>query len=313
MTTLSVSSPSHAPAAVAGLPQSLAFVDGAIVPISEAKISMLDWGFLHSDATYDVAQVWDGRFFRLDDHLTRFEDGMANLRMSLPYSRSQIRQILVTLVQRSGLRNAYVEVICTRGVPAPGSRDPRECTNRFYAFAVPFVWIANPEQRERGLRLHVSEVRRIAPESVDPTVKNYHWLDLVRGLFDAYDHGQETAALSDGAGNVVEGAGFNVFAITDGIVVTPKDGVLRGVTRKTAMELAARMGLRVEERALPVQELELADEVFITSSAGGIMPVGWVNGVAIGKGGAGPETARLRDAYWALHSDPRYSFAVFKD
>ena len=119
MTTPSVSSPPLAPAAASGLPQSLAFVDGAIVPISEAKLSILDWGFLHSDATYDVAQVWDGRFFRLDEHLNRFEDGMANLRMSLPYSRAQIRQILVTLVQRSGLRNAYVEVICTRGVPAP--------------------------------------------------------------------------------------------------------------------------------------------------------------------------------------------------
>ena len=305
-------------ARAAGEPSSsgagVAYIRGQIVPIAQATIPILDLGFLHSDATYDVVHVWNGRFFRLDDHLDRFERGMAQLRMSLPIGRNRIREILQECVRSSGLENAYVELICTRGMAAPGSRDPRDCVNQFYAFAVPFAWVATPEQQETGLSVHVSGVQRIAPESVDPTVKNYHWLDLVRGLYDAFDHGAETALLSDAAGNVVEGPGFNVFAVSDGALVTPAAGVLEGITRLTALEIGAELGaeldLRVEERALSCDELVGALEVFVTSTAGGIMPVTTVNGRAIGAGVPGPVTRKIRARYWELHDDSRYSEPV---
>jgi len=291
-----------------------AYIGGQFVPIGQAAIPILDLGFLHSDATYDVVHVWRGRFFRLDDHLDRFERGMTQLRMSLPIDRNRIREILHECVRASGLDNAYVELICTRGMAAPGSRDPRDCVNQFYAFAVPFAWIANPEQQERGLSVHVSSVQRIAPESVDPTVKNYHWLDLVQGLYDAFDHDAETALLSDAAGNVVEGPGFNVFAVTEGALVTPKSGVLQGITRKTVLEIGAELGpeleLRVEERALSYEELVGASEVFITSTAGGIMPVTVVDGRAIGTGVPGPVTQKFTARYWEMHEDLQYSEPV---
>ncbi len=123
-----------------------AYVDNQFVPIAEAKISILDWGFLHSDATYDVAHVWKGKFFRLDDHIERFFSGMCKLRMSIPLNHHDLRAILVHCVRASGLREAYVEMICTRWSPKQGSRDPRECANRLFAFAIPFVWIADPEK-----------------------------------------------------------------------------------------------------------------------------------------------------------------------
>ncbi|QYH34735.1 aminotransferase class IV [Salinibacterium sp. M195] len=291
-----------------------AYIGGSIVPIGQAAIPILDLGFLHSDATYDVVHVWNGRFFRLDDHLDRFERGMTKLRMSLPIDRERIRELLHDCVRASGLDNAYVELICTRGMAAPGSRDPRDCVNQFYAFAVPFAWVANAEQRERGLSLHVSSVQRIAQESVDPTVKNYHWLDLVQGLYDAFDHGAETALLSDAAGNVVEGPGFNVFAVIAGALVTPKVGVLQGITRRTALEIGAEfesdLGLRVEERALSYEELLGASEVFVTSTAGGIMPVTLVDGRAIGAGIPGPVTQKFTARYWKMHEDIRYSEAI---
>ena len=118
-----------------------AFVDGRFVPVAEARVPILDWGFLRSDATYDVAHVWRGSFFRLEDYLDRFERSMEHLRLSPPYGRNEIRDILMECVRLSGLRDAYAEVICTRGIPKPGSRDPRDCENRFYAFAVPFIWM----------------------------------------------------------------------------------------------------------------------------------------------------------------------------
>lgn len=125
----------------------VAFIDGEYVPIREAKISILDWGFIRSDVTYDVAHVWKGRFFRLQHHLDRFEKSVAGLRMTLPHSRSEIEVVLHELMRLSGLRDAYVEVICTRGVAPAGTRDPRQFENRFIAFAIPFVWIANEEMR----------------------------------------------------------------------------------------------------------------------------------------------------------------------
>ena len=287
-----------------------AYVEGRFVPVGEAHVPILDWGFLRSDATYDVAHVWRGNFFRLEDHLDRFERGMARLHMSPPKGRDEIREILLECVRLSGLRDAYAEIICTRGVPPPGSRDPRDSTNRLYAFVVPFVWIAEPEKQERGLHAAISRVQRVAPESVDPTVKNYHWLDLQMGLYDAYERGGETAILTDAEDNVVEGPGFNVFVVEEGRLSTPDRGVLEGITRKTVIELAADLDVPLEERAVPAGELRRADEVFVTSTAGGIIPVTTVDGDPVGDGRPGPLTLRLRTAYWGIHEDPRFSLPV---
>ncbi|MGD9192755.1 MAG: aminotransferase class IV, partial [Desulfobacterales bacterium] len=232
----------------------VAYVDGQQVPIAQAKISILDWGFLHSDATYDVAHVWKGKFFRLNDHIERFFSGMDKLHMSIPHNRSEVQSILVNCVRASGLRDAYVEMICTRGLPKPGSRDPRTCKNRFWAFAIPFIWIANPEKQTKGLHLIVSRWQRIPPESVDPTVKNYHWLDMLMGLFEAYDRGGETAVVVDSQGNLIEGPGFNVFAVKDRVITTPGRGVLEGITRRTAIELATKSGYKVMQGNLPADE-----------------------------------------------------------
>lgn len=287
-----------------------AFVEGRFVPVREARVPILDWGFLRSDATYDVAHVWRGAFFRLEDHLDRFVRGMERLRMSPPYGRARIREILVECVRLSGLRDAYVEVLCTRGVPPPGSRDPRECENSLFAFTVPFVWIADPGKQKRGLDAAISRVQRIQPGAVDPTVKNYHWLDLQMGLFEAYDRGGETVILTDGDENVVEGPGFNVFAIKDGEIFTPDRGVLEGVTRRTVIELSSELGIPLQARKVPASDVTEADEVFITSTAGGVMPVTRVDGVPIGEGTPGPITLRLREAYWELHRDPRFATPV---
>ena len=290
-----------------------AFVDGRFLPVGEARVPILDWGFLRSDATYDVAHVWRGSFFRLEDHLDRFERSMEHLHLSPPYDRSEIRDILIECVRLSGLRDAYAEIICTRGIPRPGSRDPRDCENRFYAFVVPFIWIADPEKQERGLHAVIGSKHRIAPESVDPTVKNYHWLDLETGLLEAYERGGETVILVDAEDNVVEGPGFNVFAVEHGTISTPDRGVLEGITRKTIIELAAEHGMQPEARPIPAGELGQADEVFLSSTAGGVIPVTTVDGEAVDNGEPGPVTRQLRDAYWDLHDDPRFSLPVHYD
>ncbi len=276
-----------------------AFMEGSYVPIAEARIPITDWGFTRSDVTYDVVHVWGGRFFRLEDHLQRFERSVAGLRLTLPHSRESLREILGECVRLTGLREAYVEMGCTRGVPPGGTRDPRKLTNRFFAFTVPFIWIATEEQRERGLHLVISTVQRIPPESVDPTIKNFHWGDLMRGLYEAYDRGGETAVLVDGAGNVTEGPGFNVFAVRDGKVRTPARGVLEGITRMTVMELCAECAIPLEQGEVPADTLRAAEEVFISSTAGGVLPVTKLDGKPVGSGVPGPVTTRLREMYWS--------------
>ena len=280
-----------------------AFCDGAFVPLSEAKVSLFDWGFTRGDATYDVASVWKGAFFRLDDHLERFFSSLDKLRMKIPYTRDEVRQVMHGCVRAGHLQDAYVAMVCTRGVPPKGARDPRLATNRFYAYALPFVWIAPPEKQATGIDLHISQRVRISPQSVDPTVKNYHWLDLVQSLFDAYDRGRDTSVVVDGAGHVTEGPGFNLFAVKDGTVLTPDAGVLEGISRRTVIELCARLGLPLHVAPLPEATVRDADEVFLSSTGGGVLPIARIDGTPV-RQFPGPLTLRLQAAYWALHDEP---------
>lgn len=291
-------------------PPGTAYIDGRFCPIAEATISVLDWGFLRSDATYDVVHVWNGRFFRLDRHLDRFLKSVSKLRMTLPFGREELVSVLRECVKRSQFKNAYVEMICTRGMSPTFNRDPRDAKNRFIAFAIPFGWIANEEQRRRGLSIVISKIPRIPPQSVDPTVKNYHWLDLVQGMFEAYERGAENVVLVDMAGSVTEGPGFNIFAVSKGRVTTPGTGVLEGITRQSALDLCRELGAHARVATLSADELRNAEEVFITSTAGGIMPVTRVDGKPIGDGLPGGFTKRIVELYWAKHSDPAWSTEV---
>lgn len=289
----------------------VAYVRGQYVPIAEAAIPITDWGFLRSDATYDVVTVWEGAFFRLDAHMERFLASCARFRLDPGRTAAEIAAVLEQCVRLSGLRSSYVEMIVTRGQPPWGSRDPRQAVNQFYAFAVPYVWIANAAQREEGLNLIVSDVQRIPPSSVDPRAKNYHWNDLTMGLLGALDAGGDTVVLRDAAGNVVEGPGFNLFCVNaQGRIVTPAEGVLEGVTRRTVIEMAAALGLPLDLRALPAAELRGAREVFLSTSGGGVLPVTRVDGKPVGDGAVGPAVRQLVQTYWDWHRDPRYSQPV---
>ncbi len=301
MRTLPTLSERHIDPAV--FPPGVAYMDGQYLPMSEAKVSVLDYGLLHSDATYDVVHVWKGAFFRLDDHLERFFAGLEKLHLSIPYDEAQVADILHNCVALSDLDNAYVEFICTRGMSPTFSRDPRDAINNFIAFAIPFGSVANPIQMERGLHAAITPLVRIPPQSVDPTVKNYHWLDLVKGLYAAYDRGAETAILLDINGNIAEGPGFNVFAVKEGRISTPKTGVLQGITRQTVLDICQSQQIDCTATDVSPDHLLQSDEVFVTSTAGGIMPVTKIDGRPIGSGTPGAITGQITKKYWHLHEE----------
>ncbi len=294
-------------------PAGAAWIDGRYCPVEEAKISVLDLGVTRSDCTYDVVHVWDGRFYRLDAHLDRFGSSLARLRLDPGHDRAGIEAIVHGCVRRAGLREAYVSMTCTRGRMAVGSRDLRTARPTFYCFAVPFVWISDPARQAAGASMKVSQVIRIPPQSVDPSVKNYHWLDLDLALLDAYDHDADLVVLRDLSGAITEGPGYNVFAYLDGRWLTPGRGTLAGITRRSVIELARAAGHRVDEGRLSADDLRRAAEVLVTSTAGGLMPVTVIDGEPVGPGVPGPLTLQLRDRYWASHQDPRYSTPVRYD
>lgn len=284
------------------LSKGAAIVEGRIVPMSEAKLPLTDLGFTRSDVTYDVVHVWKGSFFRLDDHLARFQASMKGLRMSIPLDTDGLKRALTDLVRATGLRDAYVSMSCTRGAPTPGlPRHPKYCTNRFYAYCLPFIWVMPEDMQARGAHAIIAKTPRIPPECVDPTIKNFHWGDLTRAVFEAADAGADIAFLLDQKGNVTEGPGFNVFAIINGTVVSPDRGALEGITRKSVFELCQEMGIPVEIRPLHVSELEGADELLTATTAGGVMPVARLDGRIYSNDRPGPISARLRAAYWAKH------------
>lgn len=285
----------------------IGWIDGEFMPRARIALPTTDMGFKLSDMCYDAVHVRRGRFFRLEDHLDRFLRSIEKRRIDFPLDRDRVRGILTECVRRAGLRDSMTMLIATRGDMPPGPFDLRRCRGRFIAWADPYYAVTSEAEQEQGVPVIISRVPRIPPESIDPTVKNFARLDFAEALFEAYDRGCHHALLLDRDGNVTEGRGWNVFAVFGGTVVTPDRGVLEGITRATVLELCARTNLEPRVAALPGREILAADEVFMASTAGGLMPVSRIDDTVIGSGAPGPVTRRLSDLYWALHEDPAYS------
>lgn len=281
------------------------FMDGEYMPFSQLRIPVTDMGFQLADMCYDAVHVWKGRFFRLDDHLDRFQQGLDKRRYdSLGYDRDAIAEICHGCVARLGLDDAFLMLVATRGVPKGANKDLRTCKNRLMAWATPYHAIVSDEEMTEGCDIVVANTIRIPTEAVDPTVKNFGRLDFVGALFEAYDRGADYAVLLDEEGCVTEGRGWNIFALKGGILTSPDSGVLEGITRQTVLELSGTLNIDGRLARLPVDQLRGADEVFLSSTAGGIMPVRTVDGEAVGDGAPGPVTQRLSELYWKMHEDP---------
>ena len=277
-----------------------AWMRGKIMPISEASLPINDWGLTRSDITYDVVPVLDGAFFRLTDYLDRFEASMKDMRLDPKLSRKEIQQALTDMVSASGLRNSYVSMVCSRGVPnVAGSRNPKDCDNHFFAWCVPYVNIIKPEIAQNGASAWISDtVKRIPEDSVNPRNKNYHWGDLTKGLFEAKDNNAETVILVDHKDNVTEGPGFNVFAVKDGKILTSDHGVLEGISRQTILDICDELSLKKEVRPISREEFMEADEIFLTTSSGGVVPITKVNDRIFSNDAPGEMTVKLMDCYW---------------
>ncbi len=291
--------------------EGVGFMDGDYAPLSELRIPVTDMGFQLADMCYDAVHVWKGRFFRLDDHLDRFQASLDKRGYeTLGHDRDAIAEICHGCVARLGLEDAFVMLIATRGTPVTEKKDLRTCQNRLIVWATPYGAVVSDEELEQGCDIIVADTIRIPPDAVDPTVKNFGRLDFVGALFEAYERNADYAVLLDADGCITEGRGWNIFALRGGRLLSPESGVLEGITRKTVLELCAELNIEGRLARITADELRGADEVFLSSTAGGIMAVKSIDGKAVGDGAPGPVTQRLSELYWKLHDDPELSTPV---
>lgn len=283
-----------------------AWIEGEYLPASEARISIFDTGFGHSDLTYTVAHVWHGNIFRLDDHLDRLLDGSRKLRLDPGISKDELADITKRCVALSQLRESFVNLTVTRGYgKRKGEKDLSKLTHQVYIYAIPYLWAFPPAEQIFGTTAIVPRhVRRAGRNTVDPTIKNYQWGDLTAASFEAKDRGARTAILLDADNCVAEGPGFNVVIVKDGKLFSPSRNALPGITRKTVFELADAMGIEATLGDVTSRELYDADELMAVTTAGGVTPIISLDGEEFSDGRPGPLTVAIRDRFWALMDEP---------
>ena len=220
--------------------------------------------------------------------------------MKPPLSEDDIKAILARCVEKAGFSRSIVYMLCTRGRYGGGVAfgDPRTCRNEFLAYAVPYYWVVPKERIQTGAHLWLAETRRAPDVAINQRVKNFNRMDLTCAQFEALDAGADQPVLLSTSGYLTEGPGFNLWVVKDGRVLTPGENLLEGITRLTVFELCQIAGLEAAAADLKPQDLAAADEAFLSSSGGGIIPVTKVNNALIGDGKPGEISRRLRDLYW---------------
>ena len=283
----------------------VAYVNGEYVPKDQARISIFDFGFLRGDGVFDTTSAWNGRIFKLTQHMERLQLSLRAARIPCPVTPEELAAIIVETTRRSGLKNAYIQTIVTRGEPPLGVRDLTRCRPSLIVFAVPYVYILSPEQIRTGGRAMIASTRALPVQSLDPKIKSLSRLHFDLAMLQGKAAGMDVTLMLDLDGHVTEGPGVNVFLVRGGELFSPPEGILMGITRQTVFELAAEHGIRAREAQLTAYDLYAADEVFLTSTAGGIMPLVEIDGRPIGDGKPGSLSQRMHALYWALRESDR--------
>jgi branched-chain amino acid aminotransferase len=274
------------------------WIEGNVVDGSEARISVLDHGLLYGDGVFEGMRVYGRRVFRLDDHLKRFSTAAKSLSLELPGGTAAVREIVLETARAFGADEAYVRLIATRG-DGPLGIDPTQCPEPRVICIVDRIAVYPEQKRSAGIDLLTSSWRRPPADVLDPRVKSLNYLNNVMAKLEAKQRGGDEALLLNAAGAIAETSVANIFAVRDGDLLTPPaiDGALEGITRATVLELAAALEIPARTQSLGRFDLFAADEVFLTGSGAGLVPVRSLDGRSIGAGGPGPVYEKIWSAF----------------
>lgn len=287
----------------------IVYLNGEHVPLSDARISILDQGFLLGDGVFDVVSAWKGTIFKLDQHVERFFLSLRAAGLVSRLSREQWKDAIVETVRANGLPDASIRFIVTRGVPRSMIADPRDHDPTEIVWVAPYVFLADEAKRREGIRLGISHLRGFAPDTLDPRYKSLDRLHFQLARIEGVTGGYDDVIWLNAQGYVAEGPASNVFLVKDGTLYTPGDQILRGITRQTMLECADIAGVPYREANLTAFDLYSADEVFTTSTAGGALAVREVAGRAI-PDAPGPVTRLLDRTYWELRESGQHGTKV---
>ena len=261
----------------------------------DATISVLDRGFLYGDSVYETLRTSGGKVVEIEAHLERLDHSAAGIAFEQPFEHAAITRALSDTIEAASNSESRIRLIVTRGT-GPLTLDSRVAESPLLAIIVQPLVLPSADDYERGI---VAVVVGDRGGAVRPGLKTGNYLGNILALRRAHDLGAEDAIMCNG-GAVAEGATSNVFMIVGGEAHTPSlmTGLLAGITRQSIIDLLRdRLGIRVHERTITPDELRAADEVFLTASVRGVMPVSTLDGEVVGKGSCGPVTRRVIDAY----------------
>lgn len=275
-------------------------IDGEIMDAAQGRVSVLDHGLLYGDGVFEGIRAWDGRVFRVDDHLQRLQYGARALHLRLPESVEALRDVVQRTVDAAALSEAYIRLIITRGV-GPLGVDVDGCSEPKVICIVDELKIFPRSKRLAGISLHTSALRRPGADVVDPRVKSLNYLNNVMSRMEAKRGGADEALLLNHSGHIAEASVANLFVLQGGVLRTPptSDGALDGMTRRTVIEVAHALGVPVEERSLTRMDVFRAEDTFLTGTGAGMVRVSRLDGAEVGLGKPSDITVKLLEGYTA--------------
>ncbi len=278
----------------------LIYINGDYVPKDEAKISVFDHGFLYGDGVFEGIRAYNGRVFKLDEHISRLYDSAKAICLTIPISKEEMKADILECIGKNNLKEAYVRLIVSRGIGDLGL-DPRKCPKP-NVIIITQEWDAlYGDLYENGLTAVTVCVRRNAPEALPPNIKSLNYLNNILAKIEAIEKGGDEALMFDVHGNLSEGTGDNIFLIKDECIITPPTiNNLNGITRAVVIELASKMEYVVQEKNCGLVDLYTADEIFVTGTAAEIAPIIKVDGRRVGDGKPGKITRRLMSDFKKL-------------
>lgn len=280
----------------------LVYLNGQFLPPEEAKVSVYDHGFLYGDGIFEGIRVYNGRVFRLTEHLDRLYRGAKAIILKIPHTPQELQEILVETVRRSGLRDAYIRLVISRGKGDLGL-DPAKCVaGPTVVVIVDKISLYPTDIFEDGLKMITVTTRRNLATAVNPAIKSLNYLNNILARMEVSQAGCLEGLMLNHEGYVTEATGDNIFIIRDGRLITPpvRVGILEGVTRQVVMEMAREMCLEVREERFTVYEIYTADECFLTGTAAEIVPVAELDGRLIADGCPGELTRNFMRRFSVL-------------
>ena len=281
-------------AATGGTPGRLIWLDGALVPSHEARVSVFDHGFLYGDGVFEGIRAYGGRIFMLRSHLRRLEQSARMIRLELPYTLAEIEEAVRRTVRENNLSDAYIRLVISRGAGTLGL-NPFKCPRPCTVIIADTIELYPPNLYENGMKVIVAQRPRIPIRSLDPAIKSLNYLNNILAKVEAIDAGVLEAIMLNIEGEVSECTGDNIFVIEgDRLLTPPKEaGILHGITRRFVMEqIAPACGLVCEERRMRVEDLLRAQEMFLTGTAAEIIAVTSIGDEIVGDGIVGAATRR---------------------